>query len=259
MTSPDYAHHFSDRNVPFGIASSARRPEQQAATRLGNSVILLNDCHVAGVLDGVDGLPKGIFAGDALNDFAALPKGVQSRVREAVQARYRDGGGGVSGFPAGAVEDVGQVRMHLPVRIGDFAGELPWFCVLEKPCLTGGVSDFSCSLAHVQNAGRIIVNDERPPPAFYNMPIAYQGRASSVVVSGADIERPLGQFRDRASGQVVFGPSRSMDYEMEFAAVVGRPLAMRQRITATDADEHIFGFVVLNDWSGTSLQLFLSG
>lgn len=112
--------------------------------------------------------------------------------------------------------------------------------------------DFSCSLEHVKNAGRIIINDERPPPAFFNLPIVYQGRASSVVVSGTPIERPLGQFRDKTTpgAPVVFGASRAVDYELELAAVIGKPLEMRQRLKANEADNHIFGFVVLNDWSG---------
>jgi fumarylacetoacetase len=89
------------------------------------------------------------------------------------------------------------------------------------------------------------------------MPIAYQGRASSVVVSSTDVERPMGQYRDKTAPAVanepppvVFGPSRAVDYELEFAAIVGKPLPMRQRLNAVDADEHIFGFVILNDWSG---------
>ncbi len=116
------------------------------------------------------------------------------------------------------------------------------------------IPDYSCSLEHVKNAGRIIINDERPPPAFFNFPIAYQGRASSVIVSGTDVERPLGQYVDKTATTnpkpVLYGPSRAVDYELEFAAIVGKPLPMRQRLNAVDADEHIFGFVVLNDWSG---------
>lgn len=117
--------------------------------------------------------------------------------------------------------------------------------------------DFSCSLEHVKNAGRIIINDERPPPAFFQLPIGYQGRTSSIVVSGTDIERPMGQYRDKTAkpadnnGQlpIVYGPSRAIDYEMEFAAIIGKPLPMKARLKAVDVDEHIFGFALLNDWS----------
>lgn len=76
------------------------------------------------------------------------------------------------------------------------------------------------------------------------------------MVSGTDIERPLGHFWDSSesakSGErkVMFGPSEKFDYELEFAAVIGKPLPMRQRLRATEANDHIFGFVILNDWSG---------
>ena len=112
---------------------------------------------------------------------------------------------------------------------------------------------------HVQNAGRIVINDDRPPPAFFHLPIGYQGRAASVVISNTDIERPMGQFYDKSTEQrshkflskpVIFEASRQVDYELELAAVIGKPLPMRQRLDAVNADEHIFGFVILNDWSG---------
>ncbi len=73
-------------------------------------------------------------------------------------------------------------------------------------------------------------------------------------MSGIDIERPQGQYLDKSAATnpkpVIYGPSRAVDYELEFAAIVGKPLLMRQRLNAVDADDHIFGFVVLNDWSG---------
>lgn len=120
--------------------------------------------------------------------------------------------------------------------------------------------DFSCSLEHVKNAGRIVINDERPPPAFFNVPIGYQGRASSIVVSGTDVFRPIGQYRSQAeqfgdgTRPIVYGPSQAVDYEMEFAAIIGKPLPMNKSLKAVDADEHIFGFVLLNDWSCKSRQ-----
>ncbi|PKS12538.1 hypothetical protein jhhlp_000746 [Lomentospora prolificans] len=232
MTSPDYANHFSRQNIPFGIASSTTHNSLQAVTRLENNVIFLHDLAKAGIFSSVANLPEDIFSNDSLNQFASLPRSVVSSVRKIISETDLDA------FPAGSFEDVGQVTMHLPVAVGDFV-------------------DFSCSLEHVKNAGRIIINDERPPPAFFNLPIGYQGRASSVVVSGTDIERPIGQYRDRSKdGAIVDGPSKAVDYEMEFAAIIGQPLARNKRVLATDADEHIFGFVVLNDWSARDIQGF---
>ncbi|KAJ9144560.1 Fumarylacetoacetase [Pleurostoma richardsiae] len=229
--------HFSDRNIPFGIACSKTHPERQAVTRLGDSVLFLSDLAAHGLFSKIKGLPDGVFSHDFLNAFAALGRSISRAVREVIQEIFRNGGLGA--FPQGAVEELDAVTMHLPVYISDF-------------------TDFSCSVEHVKNAGRIIIDDERPPPAFFNFPIAYQGRASSVVVSGTPIQRPMGQYRDKTTSgaPVVFGQSRAVDYELEFAAVVGKPLAMRQRLKATEADDHIFGFVVLNDWSARDIQAF---
>jgi fumarylacetoacetase len=123
------------------------------------------------------------------------------------------------------------------------------------------MEDFSSSLNHVKNAGRIVMNNDAPPPSFFHHPVCYAGRASSVVVSGTPIQRPIGQFYDRSqppgpNGKppITCGPSRAVDYEMEFAAIVGKPLAMNQGLTVKEADEHIFGFVVVNDWSCEFMQ-----
>ena len=255
MSSRDYSHHFSVHNVPFGIGSSKCHPRPQAVTRLGNSVLFLHDCHTSSQFEDIDGLPLSVFSNETLNEFAALAKSVQQQVRKAIQDRCHNGAFDVSKVPQASVADIAEVQMHMPVRVGDFAGECPLHqAPFATDLLTYQTPDYSCSLEHVKNAGRIIINDERPPPAFFNFPIAYQGRASSVIVSGTDVERPLGQYVDKSATTnpkpVVYGPSRAVDYELEFAAIVGKPLPMRQRLNAIDADEHIFGFVVLNDWSG---------
>lgn len=125
MASPDYAHHFSVRNVPFGIASSKAHPKAQAVTRLGNSVVFLNDCHVGGLFEGIEGLRLGIFANDSLNAFAALPQSTHQHVRRIIQGTCQDRTLDVSKLPLGSAEDIAQVQMHLPVSVGDFAGAVP--------------------------------------------------------------------------------------------------------------------------------------
>ncbi|RSL82382.1 hypothetical protein CEP51_005199 [Fusarium floridanum] len=234
----DFSHHFSDQNIPFGIASSSKHQNPQAVTRLGNTVLFLSDLQDHGLFSS---LPKGVFKQDTLNEFAALPRSQSVEVRETIQNVFCQDG--IEGFPSTAREDVSLVTMHLPVEIKDF-------------------SDFSCSLEHVTNAGRIVVGSTQPPPSFFKFPIGYQGRTSSIVVSGTDIERPMGQFRDKSVADplsekaIVYAPSRQVDYEVELAAIVGKPLPMKQRLNAEDAEEHIFGFVILNDWSARDIQGF---
>ncbi|RSM17871.1 hypothetical protein CDV31_003297 [Fusarium ambrosium] len=234
----DFSHHFSEQNIPFGIASSSKHQDPQAVTRIGNTVLFLADLQDHGLFSS---LPKGVFKQDTLNEFTALPRSQSVEVRETIQNVIRQDG--IEGFPSTAREDISDVAMHLPVEIKDF-------------------SDFSCSLEHVTNAGRIVVGSTQPPPSFFKFPIGYQGRTSSIIVSGTDIERPMGQFRDKSVADplsekaIVYAPSRQVDYEVELAAIVGKPLPMKQRLNAEDAEEHIFGFVILNDWSARDIQGF---
>jgi fumarylacetoacetase len=120
MTSPDYASHFSDRNIPFGTASSKVHGSPQGATRIENSVIFLNHLASAGLFCHIEQLPIDVFSYSTLNQFASLPKSVHAAVRETIQGIFR--ANGFEGFPEGSIEELDEVTMHLPVSIGDFAG-----------------------------------------------------------------------------------------------------------------------------------------
>ncbi|KAJ6070845.1 hypothetical protein N7467_012164 [Penicillium canescens] len=229
MTSPDYSNHFSLANIPFGIASSPRHLTPQCVTRLENTVIFLGSLQRSGAFVKISGLPEGVFSKSTLNEFAALPKAVHREVRTVLQNIL------IKELSSNSTEDISAVILHLPVSVSGF-------------------TDFSCSLHHVRNAGRAILNDESPPPGFFNFPIGYNGRSSTVVVSGTPIVRPKGHFFDRTatSGKkpIIYGPCRAMDYELEVGVLVGKGVPKQQGVNAKDADEHIFGMVILNDWSG---------
>ncbi|KAL2832755.1 hypothetical protein BJY01DRAFT_99436 [Aspergillus pseudoustus] len=234
MTSPAYSHHFSHNNLPYGVASSSAHA-QQCATRLHNTVIFLGALQKAGFFDGISELPNDVFIEDTLNTFAALPASVQSAVRTHLQSALKSGS---DALPSNTTAGLNEVTLHLPVSIGAF-------------------TDFSCSLNHVRNAGRAILNDPSPPPGFFHFPIGYAGRASTIVVSGTPITRPGGHFYDRSNPTpktVIYGPSRALDYELELGVIIGRPLGPRQGVNAKDAEGHVFGFVVLNDWSARDIQ-----
>lgn len=122
MTSTAYADHFSQRNIPFGIASSSTHRFPQAVTRIGNSVIFLHDLNRCGLFSNIEGVIPKLFDQPNLNEFAASPASVHRAVRDRVRHVFsmnKD----VSGFPAGSHENVSSVTMHLPVHIGDFLGE----------------------------------------------------------------------------------------------------------------------------------------
>lgn len=228
MASPAYSNHFSLANIPFGVASSPKHTIQ-CVTRLENTVVFLGILQQANVFKSVVGLPKDVFGQATLNSFAALDKSIQREVRAVLQVVL------TKELPHGSTEDITAVSLHIPVAVGGF-------------------TDFSCSLHHVRNAGRAILNDETPPRGFFNFPIGYNGRASTIVVSGTPIVRPKGHIIDRSAATeekpIVFGPSKAMDYELEVGVIVGKPVPMAKGVNAKDADEHIFGLVILNDWSG---------
>ena len=125
IMSGAYSHHFSACNVPFGIASSDAHPNPQAATRLGNVVVFLHDAQLSDLFSGISGLPPGVFAQDTLNDFAALPAQVHKDVRQVLRGIFEAGEDqlGSSRLPNESVESIAAVKMHMPVRVGDFVGK----------------------------------------------------------------------------------------------------------------------------------------
>lgn len=239
---PGFSSHFGLNNIPFGVASSEQHSSPQCVTRYEDNIIFLAD--LSNTLDGFDGLPSETLRQPTLNAFAALPRTVHQAVRQTIQGllgsqneNYSENGP-FKGLPSSAVEDISAVTMHLPIDSGDF-------------------SDFSCSADHVQNASEAMTGTRSTPPAFYHQPIGYAGRCSSLDVSGTPQARPVGNYWSGKPGasDIVFGQSNRMDYELELGAIVGKPLPRKQRLSAKDAVEHIFGFVLVNDWSGKSTLL----
>ncbi|CAL5390340.1 unnamed protein product [Camellia sinensis] len=124
-----------------------------------------------------------------------------------------------------------KVEMLVPIAIGDY-------------------TDFFSSMHHAKNCGTIFRGPENPIPAnWFHLPIAYHGRASSIVISGTDIVRPRGQGHPAGNSPPYFGPSRKLDFELEMAAVVGPGNELGKPIGVNEAADHIFGVVLMNDWS----------
>lgn len=161
-----------------------------------------------------------------VNAFAALPKSQQRAARSAIQKLLADP---VDSLPPSSHVAISEATLHLPLSVGDF-------------------TDFSCSRDHVLNASDAVFGKRELPPGFEYFPVGYTGRSSSIVVSGSPVRRPKGQFREGEN--VVFGATRRLDYELEIGCVIGKPSAIGDPVSIEDADDHIFGLVLLNDWSG---------
>jgi fumarylacetoacetase len=206
---------FGPENLPYGVAAPPGGAPRCVA-RLGDDAIDLDALQRRG---GLPGLPEGVFAGPALNPFLALGRPAWERTR----ARLIDALGDAPRFP---LEDA---RVLLPVQIGDYV-------------------DFYSSLEHATNVGRLWRPDGDPlPPNWRHLPIGYHGRASSVVVSGTPIRRPHGQRPD-------FGPTEQLDVELELGFITGPGNPLGTPIPAAAARDHVFGFVLVNDWSARDIQ-----
>lgn len=223
---------FPIQNLPYG---AFRRPtgEEHCGVAIGEHVLDLAVLYEAGLIP----LPYGPFEGD-LTDFAALGKGAWQTTRDAVmrllaadEPRLRDD----AALRDKALLPVADVDLLLPVTVGDY-------------------TDFYSSREHATNVGSMFRPDSPLMPNWLHLPVAYHGRSSSVVVSGTDIHRPRGQYKPADAPQPVFGPTKSLDFELEVAAVIGPANAMGEPIPIEQAEHHIFGLVLLNDWSARDIQ-----
>jgi fumarylacetoacetase len=125
---------------------------------------------------------------------------------------------------------------------------------MSLPCGIGNYSDFYASVFHATNVGRLFRPDKPLLPNYKWMPVAYHGRASSIVVSGSDVVRPRGQTKAPSCEAPVFEPCRNLDYEVELGAVVGQSSRLGEPVPIARAASHVFGFCLLNDWSARDIQ-----
>ena len=230
-------HDFPLANLPFGIFSTASR-SARPGMRLGDHVIDLSALFDAGLLNGL-GLSSEVLGASALNPLMKFGKPVTVALRERVQTLFASDSAGLRDRPdlhTSCLVPASSVTMHMPVKVGDY-------------------TDFYSSEDHARNVGKMFRDPENALlPNWKHMPVGYHGRASSIVVSGTPLRRPLGQTRPDPEAPPTFGPSRLLDFELEMAFITfdGKPLG--ERITTSEAEDHIFGLVLFNDWSARDIQ-----
>ena len=230
-------HDFPLANLPFGVFSTADR-DARPGMRLGDHVIDLSALHAAGLLDGL-GLSAPVLSASVLNPLMKLGKPTTVALRERVQALFASDSAELRDQPdlhASCLVPASSVTMHMPVEVGDY-------------------TDFYSSEDHARNVGKMFRDpDNALLPNWKHMPVGYHGRASSIVVSGTPLRRPMGQTRPSEDQPPVFGPSRLLDFELEMAFITfdGKPLG--ERITTAEAEDYIFGLVLFNDWSARDIQ-----
>ncbi|GGB39587.1 putative fumarylacetoacetase [Flexivirga endophytica] len=216
-------------NLPYGVASTADGGAQ-VVTRLGDDVIEL------ATLAKADSVRKWarIFDNSSLNPFLTQGRSSWSAAREWLQAILRDDER--KGLVAAATKPLADVTLHLPVQIADYV-------------------DFYASEQHATNVGSIFRPDGAAlTPNWKHLPIGYHGRSGTVVVSGTDVVRPVGQRKGKDDPEPLFGPSVRLDIEAEVGFIVGGETEVGTRVSVDEAGEHLFGVALFNDWSARDIQ-----
>ena len=240
---------FPIQNLPFGIFEHHGRV--RAGVAIGDKVLDLDALHRAGLFADTPIGDQNPFDGPTINALLAAGREAWTEVRRrlvallagasvttadgqtiAVDASLRENGE----LRAAALVPAAEVRMHLPVNIRNYV-------------------DFYSSKEHATNVGSMFRDPTNPLlPNWVHIPIGYHGRASSVVVSGTDIRRPCGQTKTDDAEAPTFGPSRLLDFELEMGFVTGQANELGVPIPAKEAPQHIFGMVLVNDWSARDIQ-----
>ncbi|OXS76600.1 fumarylacetoacetase [Domibacillus enclensis] len=230
--------HFPIQNLPYGIFQP-KGSATRAGVAIGEYVLDLSALDEAGLLDGT-GITHGkTFHEPSLNAFMALGKPVWKAVRERLQHLLnaetpvlRDD----EALRTRAFFPLHEVKMKLPAEIGDY-------------------TDFYASKEHATNVGTMFRSKENAlMPNWTHLPVGYHGRASSVVPSGTAVRRPLGQRKPKDSDTPVFGPSIQLDFELEIGWLIGPGNAQGEPVPIGEAENHVFGLVLVNDWSARDIQ-----
>ncbi|TGN53398.1 fumarylacetoacetase [Paracoccus liaowanqingii] len=214
---------FPIRNLPYGVFST-EGAAPRCGVAIGDMILDLAACEARGLLAA-----GGSFAAPQMNGFIARGRAEWDRIRATLTELLAHDG--PRNLPLVAMANA---RLHLPIRVTEF-------------------TDFYASKHHAFNVGVLFRGPENAlPPQWTHMPIGYNGRASSVVMSGTDIRRPMGQVRGEAGPE--WTACRRLDLELELGAIVGADSAMGERIGVDRAEDMIFGYVLLNDWSTRDIQ-----
>ncbi|XP_017786605.1 PREDICTED: fumarylacetoacetase [Nicrophorus vespilloides] len=231
--------HFPIENLPYGVFSTVQDPIHRIGVAIGDLVLDLKE--ISHLFDGPHlKTVQHVFKETTLNSFMGLNCAAWKEARDKLQSLLSADNPTLANNAAlrtKAFVPQSQATMHLPARIGDY-------------------TDFYSSIHHAMNVGIMFRSKENAlMPNWKYLPVGYHGRASSVVVSGTPIKRPNGQTLPVEGQAPVYGSCKLMDFELEMAFFVGGPpTQLGEPVDIKKAQERIFGFVVMNDWSARDIQ-----
>jgi len=232
---------FPVQNLPFGVFRHEGRTEAKVAVAIGNLVLdieglrgegLLADADVKAAADACCGGSSKVAS---LNALMALGSGPRRALRRRLHALLRTGiTSSEKQIISRHLVPQSEVKMLLPAVVGDY-------------------TDFYASIFHATNVGKLFRPDNPLLPNYKYIPIGYHGRASSLVESDTPVRRPSGQTRD-GNADPKFGPTKALDYELEVGFYVSSGNGLGTSIPIKQAEEHLFGICLLNDWSARDIQ-----
>ena len=230
---------FSMYNFPFGVAR-LENDRRVAVSALGDYVIDLDSLQNHFFFDEID-LPASIFRQGSLNDFIALGKPTTKAVRNRLIELFTNSNTELRNDEVARNEVVipmAEVAMTMPVFVPSY-------------------TDFYSSIEHATNIGSMIRDPENAlMPNWKHIPVGYHGRSSSIIISGEPVHRPKGQTKAPDQDKPSFGPTKRLDFELEMAFIVAKETAIGDSVNIEEAEEHIFGFVLFNDWSARDIQVW---
>ncbi|XLS30933.1 fumarylacetoacetase [Flavobacteriaceae bacterium M23B6Z8] len=235
--SVDKNSDFPIQNIPFGVFLT-RDDVITIGTRIGDYAIDLGALHQLGYFKGIP-LTDDIFLQDSLNDFISDGKKTWRLVRNRIGDIFDVNNPDLRDHEEHrkiVLFTLDEIEMQLPVQIGDY-------------------TDFYSSKEHATNVGSMFRDpDNALLPNWLHIPVGYHGRSSSIVPSGINVRRPYGQTLPAGAETPVFGPSKLVDFELEMAFITTDANHLGEPIPVEEAEEYIFGMVLLNDWSARDIQ-----
>jgi fumarylacetoacetase len=226
----DPATDFPIQNLPFGVFRRRGVSGSGVGVAIGDRVLSIDACCELRLLTGV---AQAIARDSSLNGLMSRGNAVSAALREDIAGVLEAGNKAAAKHEAAILVKQSDVEMLLPARIGNY-------------------TDFYASINHAHNVGSMLRPENPLLPNYKYIPVGYHGRASSVVVSGSEVRRPWGQRKGDPDPTV--GPSQSLDYELEVGALVGTGNELGESVSIGSAEEHIWGFCLLNDWSARDVQ-----
>jgi fumarylacetoacetase len=234
--SPD--SHFPLENLPFGVFQP-KDGNARVGVAIGDSIVDLSVLEELGHFRSPEFQNQKVFSEDSLNSFLALGRPAWRTMREML--RYL------------LSADTPTLRDDTRLREKVFHAQND--VTMKLPARIGNYTDFYSSYHHAHNVGTMLRGPENAlMPNWKWLPVAYHGRASSVVVSGTDVRRPSGQTKAPDAASPAFGPTKSLDYELEMAFLIGPGNSLGEPVPIDRATDDIFGLVLMNDWSARDIQ-----